>query len=675
MKIYLGSLIKVYDIETLRNCFIYMDIDAKTDISDLNNISESQINIFVIHYSRNDLTVFIRYLKTLKGQIGFNNLSFDSQVCQFIINNEELWESYHSDQITEEIFKFAQEQINKQGVGFPTFNERNLYCKQCDLYKIHHFDNMAKVQSLKGLQCNLNSRKVQEMPIDYKESINKDQLQLIIDYCKNDIVSTFQFYKHDDTKKAIDLRKGLIKSYNLDHIAMNWSDTKIGSELILKFYCEYTKKNPKEVRKMRTERTTIDLKDCIPPQFKFRSKEFSKLLELFNSTTLYSHNDFKFGPPVEDTKKKKKKKKDKVTVNYKGLSYEYGTGGIHASDIGVFESYGDYLLYDIDVASLYPSIAIANNYYPEHLGTVFMNIYRDKIVDVRLKEKAKGKKLANKAIVLGLKNAANSVYGNSNCAFSFLFDPKYTFSTTVTGQIILSILAENISEDIPNSRIVYCNTDGITVLLHKDTVVKFQEICSNWEKLTGLLLEGYIKRENDNEVIYKKLYLRDTNNYLAIPFEGDIKFKGCFEKNKLLHKDPSARIVPLALENYIVHGKSVEDTINTHDIIWDFLKRQKFKSDSYGAYYSSKNGKLNIEKAQKVARYFVAGSKTGKIFIKHYPKSGKKSALEKGFLCCEAQIIEDENAFNYDINRKYYILETYKIINAVEKRKNQLSLF
>ena len=80
MKIFLGSLIKIYDIETLANCLLYMDIDSKTDISDLNNIDSSQINVFVIHYSRNDLKVLVPYLKRLKGQIGFNNLSFDSQV-------------------------------------------------------------------------------------------------------------------------------------------------------------------------------------------------------------------------------------------------------------------------------------------------------------------------------------------------------------------------------------------------------------------------------------------------------------------------------------------------------------------------------------------------------------------------------------------------------------------
>jgi hypothetical protein len=668
MKIFLGSLIKIYDIETLANCFLYMDIDSKTDISDLNNIDSSQINVFVIHYSRNDLKVFIEYLKRLKGQIGFNNLSFDSQVCQFILNNAERWVigDYHPDEITKEIFAFAQEQINKQGVGFPTFNERTLYCKQLDLFKMHHFDNKAKVQSLKGLQCNLNWFISAEMPIDFRKYINPDELQVVIDYCKNDVLSTKFFFDHKDSKKAIDLRKGLIKSYDLDATAINWSDSKIGSELILKFYCEYTKKNPKEVRTLRTNRTTIELKNCIPSYVEFKSPEFNALLDKFKSTTLYEHNNFKFGAATanENAKISKNKRKEDITVTYKGVSYSYGSGGLHGSRTGIFKSNDKYVIYDVDVSSLYPSLGIANNYYPQQLGKEFIDVYRDKIVAVRLAEKAKGKD-GNAAIVLGLKNAANSVYGKSNDRFSFLYDANYTMATTSSGQLSLSMLIESIS-DIPDCEMISGNTDSALLIINRNNINLFKNVCKDWEKKTGLILE---------EAIYKTYYARDVNSYLAVQENGKIKVKGCFEKDKLLHKDPSARIVPIALENYIVNNISVEETINNHGVIWDFLLRKKFKANSSGKFYSMSNGKEIIEDAQKkAARYFVANNDTGKIFIKHY-SSGKKSIIEDGYRCLDASIIKDENAFNYNINRRYYIERTYKIIDCVEKNRVQMSLF
>ena len=636
------SFIEIYDIEVLRNCFLYLGIDTKSN----------QIIEFVIFGARNDLRALCRHLKSLKGQIGFNNLNYDSQVCQFILNNCEMWIEleYSADQITEEIFKFSQETINRENV-FLKYSEYKLYCKQLDLYKMHHFDNRGKVQSLKGLQCNLNFKMCLESPIDFNSSINEDQLKLLVGYCKNDILSTKAFFEHDDTKKEIGLRKGLAKSYDLPYNSINWSNSKIGSELILKFYCEATNKNPKEVRKERTERTHINLKDCIPKNVKFKTQEFNDLLRKFESIILYPDPTNKFTL------------KEKISVQYKGLSYEYGVGGIHSAKSGCFESTDEKVIYDIDVSSLYPSIAIANNLFPLHLGEEFIEVYKNKIVDVRLKEKAKGKNLANKAIVEGLKQAANSVYGKSNEPNSFLRDSFYTYSTTIIGQIQLSLLAETISEEIPNSESLQWNTDGGTILLYRNTVEQFKEICKNWEKLTKLTLE---------EVIYKKIYIRDVNSYCAIPYEGKVKLKGVFEKDKLLHKDPSSRIIAVALENYIVNDIPIEDTINNHKSIWDFLLRTKFKKNSWGEYRSFKLGKKIVKKAQKVERYFV--SNDGDTLVKVY-SSGKESLLQKGWKITESNNIESENAFDYNINRRYYIEKTYDVIDEVEKDRVQLSLF
>ena len=663
------SFIEIYDIEVLRNCFLYLGIDTKSN----------QIIEFVIFDKRNDLRALCRHLRSLKGQIGFNNLNYDSQVCQFILNNELMWTEleYTSDQITEEIFKFSQETINRSDVGFPVFSEYKLYCKQLDLYKMHHFDNRAKVQSLKGIQCNLNWKLCKEMPIDFNDYIKEDQLQMIIDYCRNDILSTKAFYECKKSKEEIETRKGLAKSYGFDHRIMNWSNFKIGSELVLKFYCEATGKDPKVVRKERTNREEIALKDCIPDYIKFRTPEFNALLNKFKSTTLYEHNKFKFGTTrsaSETLKKAKNKRKEAISVLYKGVEYDYGVGGIHGTLSGLFESSDEWLLYDIDVASLYPSIAIANGLYPEHMDQEFTKIYAEKIVDVRLKEKAKGKVLSNKSIISGLKEAANSVYGKSSDRYSFLYDPKYTFSTTAIGALSISMLIENFGEDL-NCKVIYSNTDSVTLFVHKDSVPQFQQICSDWEKLTGLKLEGYCNRGNEKEVIYKRIFLRDVNNYCAVTQEGEVKLKGCFEKDKLLHKDPSARIVTIALEEYVVNGKSVEETINNHSSIWDFLIRRKFKKNSSTGEYSYwKNGKLIIEPAQKVARYYVANKATGKDFVKVYT-SGKKQVVEKGWKSMDANLIESENAFDYDICRRYYIERTYKVIDAVIANRVQLSLF
>ena len=99
---------------------------------------------------------------------------------------------------------------------------------------------------------------------------------------------------------------------------------------------------------------------------------------------------------------------------------------------------------DIDVGSLYPSIGVKNGLYPEHLGPIFAEIYDKNIVSVRLDEKEKPKKDRDPVIMEGYKLAANGAYGKSNEESSFLYDPKYTISTTINGQLLLSMLLEEI---------------------------------------------------------------------------------------------------------------------------------------------------------------------------------------------------------------------------------------
>ena len=55
--------------------------------------------------------------------------------------------------------------------------------------------------------------------------------------------------------------------------------------------------------------------------------------------------------------------------------------------------------------------------------------------------------------------------------------------------------------------------------------------------------------------------IRDVSTYIAVYENGDIKHKNAFEIDKELHKNPSMRIVPIALEKYFVEGIHVEETI------------------------------------------------------------------------------------------------------------------
>lgn len=113
----------------------------------------------------------------------------------------------------------------------------------------------------------------------------------------------------------------------------------------------------------------------------------------------------------------------------------------------------------------------------------------------------KAKKEGNNVLSDGFKLAANSVYGKSNDINSFLYDPKFTMQITLNGQLLLTMLAENLVNKLINVQVLQINTDGITVRIPRTEVELYYDICKQWEKITSLQLE-YVE--------YSKMVIRDV---------------------------------------------------------------------------------------------------------------------------------------------------------------------
>lgn len=620
----------VYDIETLKSCFTYSAINVDT---------EEKVS-FVLHKDKWQAIDLYHHLSEVNGHIGFNNVNFDYPIIHYFRKNT------NSGNIIDELYREAQriiEEQNKQDFNkIIAIHSKDVLIPQLDLFKLWHYNNKARSTSLKALQISMNYPNVMEMPIDHtRDDITLDEIDGILEYNMNDVLSTYEFYKKSLSK--IQLRKSLYKQYNIPCI--NWSDSKIGEQLILKLYCDLTGRDIWEVKKQRTYRNEISFKDCILPLIQFESQEFSGLLQYFLSQK------------IKETKGSISK-----SIIYKGFKYDYGTGGIHGCiKSGVYEATEDYMIIDLDVASLYPSIAIQNNLFIEHLGQDFTEVYKS-IIDLRIKAKKEG----NAVLSDGFKLAANSVYGKSNDVNSFLYDPKFTMSITLNGQLLLTMLAETLANVFDTKiQILQINTDGITVKIPKEFINQYYALCKLWEAKTKLTLE-YAE--------YSKMVIRDVNNYLAIDVKGKVKYKGAFEVDKIVgsepayHKDNSFRIIPLAISEYFVKGIPIEDTIKNHKNIYDFCGRQKFTRESYGQIHYLSIDKQISEKQQKNVRYYI--SNEGSTFYKYYSK-GTNEVINKGYKVTIFNKFLDKS--NYDINYNFYIKEAYKIINEVESK--QLLLF
>src|SRR6185503_5460559 len=219
---------------------------------------------------------------------------------------------------------------------------------------------------------------------------------------------------------------------------------------------------------------------------------------------------------------------------------------------------------DADVTGLYPSIAIQNRMYPEHLGERFVEVY--KTIPAERAKYPKGTPRNR-----GLKLAANGAYGNSNNEWSPLCDPQYTMQTTINGQLMLLMLAERLLR--LGVEIIQVNTDGITYAAPPHIVPFAAREEKIWQQETRLELE-YAN--------YRSFYCRDVNNYLAVKTDGEIKAKGAYyyprtqeEYNGWWHKDWSALCVQKAVEEQLVRGVPVEIGIRDNRDPFDFMLRYK----------------------------------------------------------------------------------------------------
>lgn len=195
-----------------------------------------------------------------------------------------------------------------------------------------------------------------------------------------------------------------------------------------------------------------------------------------------------------------------------------------------------------------------------------------------------------------LKLALNGVYGDSNNRYSPFYDPQYTMAITINGQLLLSMLAEWLTQ-VPGLALLQINTDGLTIRYHRSVTDRVHAVCWWWENTTRLTLES---------VRYDLMHIRDVNNYLARTVDGKVKRKGAYEHQREHHQNQSMLVVPKVAELSILQGADVEKTVREWPDIFDFMKRVKKPQLLWGdapqqstcRYYVSQGGHPLIEVRQ-----------------------------------------------------------------------------
>jgi hypothetical protein len=119
-----------------------------------------------------------------------------------------------------------------------------------------------------------------------------------------------------------------------------------------------------------------------------------------------------------------------------GLQAAFGLGGIHTRDEAC-----QYSGVSFDVASLYPHILMHPECAPSHLDEGQFHAIYGRLIERRLQAKRAGDKATSNALKLVL----NSCFGALNYPFSPLYSPDVFLAITVSGQLCLLALAEQIN--------------------------------------------------------------------------------------------------------------------------------------------------------------------------------------------------------------------------------------
>ena len=647
----------IYDIETMQELFLIVCmVPGKAGKS------------FQVSRWKNQLDAFVRYTEANNDVywVGYNNLRFDSQVVEWILRNHDNWHELSNLEICARIAQKAADVIHDANYDvFPEYREHELSLKQLDLFKIHHYDNKNRMVSLKRLEFEMDLENIEEMPIHHtKVDMTKEEVEMTIDYCYNDVDATYEFYKitlgdcdHPLYKgnNQVELRQDIEAEFGIP--CMNYSDSKIGDEMIKKYYCSEKGIEYRELPRKGYFRKNIDLKNCIAKYVVFETPQLTEFLKKMKKTVLGLQDDFK------------------EHIDFHGNVYSFMKGGLHTENKPkVFEADEEYEIIDWDVSSYYPAIIINNGQFPAHLGKEFLRGYKQ-MFEKRLELKPFAKKDKKiKGIVGALKLAVNSVYGKSSDMQSWIFDRQLTMFTTITGELSLMMLIEQY--ELNGIHVISANTDGVTIRIKKDLIPLMHSLNEAWSNLTQYELE---------RTDYSKIIFSTVNDYLAIMTNGEIKKKGDFLTDFELHKNKSARVVPIALERYFVDGTPVEETIRAHTNLYDFCIRQKASRSFHYEGTNRSTGEKTVY--DKLIRYYV--SNTGdKIFKIKNPECQTRAAavsqIEAGEWVCKVCNFLPKGSKVDNVNYEYYIEKANRLVTkiATEGRRiktvyipNQLNLF
>ncbi len=611
----------------------YIKADLKNDKYTMNNIVSKHFKLISIKKgTKVNLNIIRDFIKNIKCLVGYNNRNYDDNILDYFLHCK----IDDSDILVDKVYELSNAiidfgRINKFNYrnNIPELKYKKSHYISIDIQKIMYFD--VKYISLKQLGIQLKWYKTQSLPY-LDEELSDTQIKEVLEYNVNDLLITREAFFNKTIHEEVRNRLTVSELYKDDFLAHSRSS--MANKMLTLDYELESGKRSIEFTNLRTIRRSIDFNEIIHESIEFKSDKLK---------------DFLF--TIKQTKFIVGQSKFKYTTRIGNNIYTIGLGGLHSQDRpDQFMSNDKYTLVDVDFGSWYPKLILNFKVCPKHLDPVIFFKIFNRYVKLRLDYKHVG----NKKLAEIYKIVINAIYGKFKDMFSWLYDPKATYATTLNGQLLLLMLIE-LNED-NGFKAISCNTDGITFKVPNNRLKEHEKLCNDFAT----------KHNHELEFNYYLLYVRHSvNNYIAVKYDGSIKKKGYFLNEIALDKGYKHPITPIIWEKYFVEGKSVDDILTNHKDIYDFCISQKTGNQFINQYryLDLTDNELVTINLPKNIRYFV--SKTGGVLVKKYKDSNKTvSILANKYVTIFNQYYEADIK-DYNIEYGYYKKEAMQLINEV----------
>ena len=348
----------IYDIETYKDLFSFSVVRADGEFKSTFQCSKFKNEIDRIYSCLNYLNNNNYYL------VGFNSNQFDYPVLHEILKKcDRLPKSGSS--IANKVFDLAQKQIESfRGEGFGnTIKYEDQYVKQIDLFKVHHFDNRAKMTSLKMIEFNLRMSNLKDLPYEIESTLTEEMIAEILQYNEHDVEATRLFFI--ESMSQVQFRLDLTEKYGKSFL--NHNDGKIGKDYF-QMELENRKvklrefKNGREVVK-QTKRDKIVIGDCLFDYYNFTRPECNAIKDWFSKqvitetkgvfSNIEEHLLFGVAKYAELTVKRKKFKGKPSNIELSVFKEEHPLGWIEEEELKAteyaFDSEGNHIMeYPLD---------------------------------------------------------------------------------------------------------------------------------------------------------------------------------------------------------------------------------------------------------------------------------------------------------------------------------------